>query len=47
MKIFAEQDLYAVLEGWLQQVKQEVFSAGSDYLLNTNETQYVDYLASR
>lgn len=47
MKIFAEQDLYAVLEGRLQQVKQEVFSAGSDYLLNTNETQYVEYLASR
>jgi hypothetical protein len=47
MKIFAEQDLYAVLEGRLQQVKQEIFSAGSDYLLNTNETQYVEYLASR
>jgi hypothetical protein len=46
MKVFAEQDFYAVLEGRLQQAKQEVVSAESNYLLNTNEAQYVEYLIS-
>lgn len=44
MKIFAEQDLHAVLEERLQQMKNEVHSAQRDYLLNTNETQYLEYL---
>jgi hypothetical protein len=47
MRTFAEQDLHAVLEGRLQQLKQEAYSAERNYLLNTNETQYVEYLVSR
>jgi hypothetical protein len=47
MKIIADQELRAVLEGKPQQLKQEIFSAESDYLLNTNEPQYVEYLVSR
>lgn len=46
MRIFAEQDLHAVLEGRVQQMKHEVHSAQKDYLLNTNETQYLEYLVS-
>lgn len=41
MRIFAEQDLHAVLEGRLHQMKNEVHSAQKDYLLNTNETQFL------
>ena len=47
MKIFAEQNLGAVLEGRVQQMRAEVRSADRNYLLNTNETQYIEYVVNR
>ena len=47
MRIFAEGDLRGFLDQRRQQMKQEVHGQSDNYLLNANETQYVEYLADK
>jgi hypothetical protein len=44
MQIFSEIDLSAFLENHLRKLRTEVESQGDSYLLNVNETEFVDYL---
>src|SRR5258706_683326 len=47
MRMFREVWLRDFLEARLINLHEEIQSAGKDYLLNANETKYVDYLLSR
>lgn len=47
VKIFAEQELSYFLQERLKALEQEVHAQDKNYLLNVNETQYVDYLVKR
>jgi hypothetical protein len=47
MRIFAERELHYVLEAQLQELRKEVHSEDKNRLLNMNETEYVEYLASK
>ncbi len=42
--IFAEQELSYFLQQRLDALQQEVDAQNRDYLLNINETQYVEYI---
>ena len=47
IKIFAERDLYLELRKREQEIKAEVEGRPDNYVLNVNETEYVNYLVSR
>src|SRR5437867_9177105 len=47
MRMFREVWLRDFLEARLINLREEIQSAPKNYLLNANETQYVDYLLSR
>ncbi len=47
MRIFAEPELRYVLEGQLQELRKEVYAEDKNRLLNMNETEYIEYLASK
>lgn len=44
INIFADSELHDFLQEKLERLKKEIHSATDDYILNTNETQYIDYL---
>lgn len=47
IKIFAERDLYQELRKREQEIKSEVEGRPDSYILNVNETEYVNYLVDR
>src|SRR5262245_5552928 len=47
VRVFAEGSLREYLHRRVQDLEAEVRAASSNYLLNTNETQYIEYLANR
>lgn len=44
--IFAENELRHYLESVLRNLQQEVYAQDKNYLLNANETQYIEYLVN-
>jgi len=47
IKIFAEQRLSDFLDERLNRLRQEVQNQDTNYLLNVNETSFIDYLVNR
>src|SRR3990172_2364834 len=47
VKIFAEQTLDSWLQDKIASLKSEIEKQTDDYLLNVNETQYIDYLVKK
>lgn len=46
MRIFGEAELRGFLEGYLHQLKQEVYNEEKNKLLNVNKEDYINYLAA-